>query len=207
MNSDEEQDNYNEDQIINLISALQQKIKTNRTNNVLMKTNRTNDGDNWNELKETQKEKPQLNNFVNSNEFSLQREQQSKNSSISENLSDFIVRTDKGTSQLKITQQQQIQDTNELSELKQKMDYLFNQREKDQEMLEQINAGMMFLISQIPKPKQTNSIGVQTINYKENSQNQCTPNVKKTAQQTVQQMFQEADRYAFQEIRNFCFKR
>ncbi|CAD8210598.1 unnamed protein product [Paramecium pentaurelia] len=207
MSSDEEQDNYNEDQIINLISALQQKIKTNRTNNGLMKTNRTSESDNWNEFRETQKEKPQLNNFGNSNEFSLQREQ-SKHSSISENLSDFIVRTDKPVKESQQKSQQiQSQDNNEITELKQKMDYLLNQREKDQEMLEQINAGLMFLISQIPKPKQMNSIGIQTVIQKENSQNQSTPNVKKTAQQTVQQMFQEPDRYAFQEIRNFCFKR
>ncbi|CAK68509.1 unnamed protein product (macronuclear) [Paramecium tetraurelia] len=207
MSSDEEQDNSNEDQIINLISTLQQKIKTNRTNNGLMKTNRIGESENWNEMRETQKEKRKINNFGNSNEFSLQREQ-SKHSSISENLSDFTVRTDKPVkeSQQK-TQQAQVLENNDILELKQKMDYLLSQREKDQEMLEQINAGLMFLISQIPKPKQTNSIGVQTVSQRENSQNQSTPKVKKTAQQTVQQMFQEPDRYAFQEIRNFCFKR
>ncbi|CAD8211263.1 unnamed protein product [Paramecium octaurelia] len=207
MSSDEEQDNSNEDQIINLISVLQQKIKTKRTNNGLMKTNRISESENWNEIRETQKEKQQIKNFGNSNEFSLQREQ-SKHSSLSENLSDFTVRTDKPVkeSQQK-TQEAQVPENNYKLELKQKMDYLLNQREKDQEMLEQINAGLMFLISQIPKQKQTNSIGVQTVSQRENSQNQSTTKVKKTAQQAVQQMFSEPDRYAFQEIRNFCFKR
>ncbi|KAM3138169.1 hypothetical protein pb186bvf_009842 [Paramecium bursaria] len=133
---------------------------------------------------------------------------QLKQSCTSSDLSDIMIRTDKFTNP-EVVELHNNSPTHELTDIRQKLDLLISFRQKDREIIDQLQDNILhlqFQLEQTHKKKPVTNVGTQT-QQQQNRENKQEQQPKRLAQQAIQNILNEPERQVFEDIRNFCFKR